>query len=121
MARRGPSDDDLDILDIGTSNLSLVEDSSEEVEQLAMVYEFIYPSPAVCHCCQCAGTFYIYIQSLCKSLREKVRAQHPEEYHELLLSITPPPMGKTTRRELSRVEKGMIITFFWFFSQNLYY
>ena len=24
-------------------------------------------------------------------------------------------MGKTTRRELSRVEKGMIIAFFWFF------
>ena len=40
---------------------------------------------------------------------------------ELLLPITPPPMGKTTRRELFQVEKGMIIALFWFFSQNLYY
>ena len=56
------------------------------------------------------------LQSLCKSLREKARTQPPEQYHhELLLPITPPPMGKTTRRELSRVEKGMIIAFFWGF------
>ena len=56
------------------------------------------------------------LQSLCKSLREKARTQPPEQYHhELLLPITPPPMGKTTRRELSRFEKGMIIAFFWGF------
>ena len=55
------------------------------------------------------------IQSLCKSLREKVRAQPPQNHHELLLPIHPPPMGKTTRRELSPVEKGMVIAFFWFF------
>ena len=50
-----------------------------------------------------------------QSLREKVRAQPPEKYHELLLPITPPLMGKTTRHKLSPVEKGMIIAFFWFF------
>ena len=56
------------------------------------------------------------VQSLCKSLREKVRAQPPEKYHhELLLPITPPAMGKTTHRKLSPVEKGMIIAFFLVF------
>ena len=56
------------------------------------------------------------IQSLCKSLGEKVRAKPPQNHtDELLLAITPPPMGKTTRRELSPIEKGMIIAFFWFF------
>ena len=39
---------------IDTSNLPLVEGPSEEVEQLVM-NEFIYPSPAVCRCCQCAA------------------------------------------------------------------
>ena len=59
---------------------------------------------------------------LCKSLGEKVRAKPPQNQRdELLLPITPPPMGKTARRELSQVEKGMIIALFWFFSQNLYY
>ena len=48
----------------------------------------------------------------CKSLGEKVRAKPPQNQHELLLPITPPPMGKTTRRKLSQIEKGMIITLF---------
>ena len=61
------------------------------------------------------GRMRMKLQSLCKSLREKVRAQPPEKYHELLLPITPPPMVKTTRRELSPVEQGMIIVFVWFF------
>ena len=66
-----------------------------------------------------AGALLRYVQSLCKSLREKVRAQPPEKYHELLLPITPPPMGKTIRRELSPVEKGMIIPLFGFFAKSL--
>ena len=57
-----------------------------------------------------------YIQSLRKSFGEKVRGKPPQNHpDELLLAITPPPMGKTTRRELSPIEKGMIIAFFWFF------
>ena len=45
----------------------------------------------------------------------KVRAKPPQNQRdELLPPITPPPMGKTTRRELSQIEKGMIIALFWF-------
>ena len=55
-----------------------------------------------------------------KSLSEKVHAKTPQNHtDELLLAITPPPMGKTTRRELSPIEKGMIIAFFWFFFRKI--
>ena len=43
----------LDVLDI--SNLPLVEDFGEEAEQLAVMYQFIYP--AVCR----FYAFYVYI------------------------------------------------------------
>ena len=33
-----------------------------------------------------------HVQSLCKSLREKVRAQPPKKYHELLLPICNPSL-----------------------------
>ena len=57
-----------------------------------------------------------YVQSLCKSLGEKVRAKPPQNQRDkLLLPITTPPMGKTARRELSQVENSMIIALFWFF------
>ena len=59
------------------------------------------------------------LQSLCKSLSEKVRAKPPQNQRELLLPITPPPMGKTTRRELSQVEKGMVIALFGSFAKSL--
>ena len=60
------------------------------------------------------------LQSLCKSLGEKVRTK-PLQNHtdELLLGITSPSMGKTTRRELSPIKKGMVIAFFWFFAKSL--
>ena len=58
--------------------------------------------------------FSVHIQSLYKSVGEKVRAKLPQNNHELLLAITP-PMGKTTRRELSPIEKGMVVAFSWVF------
>ena len=52
-------------------------------------------------------------QSLCKSLGE-YDGTEPSQNHweELLLAIAPPPMGKTTRRELSLIGKGMVVAFF---------
>ena len=60
------------------------------------------------------------VQSLCKSLGEKVYVKPPQNQRdELLLPITPPPLGKTACRELSQVEMGMIIALFWFFAKSL--
>ena len=60
----------------------------------------------------CDHKISLVIQSLCKSLGEKVRAQ-PSQNHrgEIILPI----MGKNILRELSLVEKGMVIALFWFF------
>ena len=77
---------------------------------VANLQEAVPPGPGA------ATAVHTQLQSLCKSLGEKVRAKPPQnQCDELLLSITPPPMGKTTHHELSQVEKGMIIALFWFF------
>ena len=58
-----------------------------------------------------------HVQSLhMHSPGEMVRAKPPQNHHDELLPITPPPIGKTTRRELSPTEKGMAIAPFcnWF-------
>ena len=50
---------------------------------------------------------------------EKVHTKLPQNHRDELLPITPPPMGKNTRRELSLVGKGMAIALFWFFLSKI--
>ena len=65
------------------------------------------------------STYICRVQSLCKSLGEKVSAKPPQNQREILLPIIPPPMSKTTRRGLSQVEKGMVIALFGSFAKSL--